>query len=611
MDTDLHGSGLRDRRVGRLTPQSALGVLVISGVLGFVVGSVAFPTWQVAVETAQVVAGIVKYPADNPFYLYHTKLWTVIHEIAALLLRAGVSEIQLSKLLSGVLGMMSFQAISMVVYAFSFDALLALGTPFFIFVTRAANHGAIYPIALMGTDHTYGVIGLSAALLVVALLGTGCYRFGGFLLGMAPSLHASLGAWLMLIVALAFVWDFKRLRGESGPGWKYFLAGCAFTGVSVGVHLIMTSDGTRLDPGVASRYVSAFITGWDRHRMAAPIVSVGTIVNACVLLLTLLWLGPYGREVPRPAAFALRAFGVSAALSLLLMFVSWVPPDKVPTALLVLMPARYLNLNTLAFVPLVLGLLGIYRRRTSSRFATAAFVLALFFSYSSMLWDLYPGKVWFLRDLRINPWHVFVAASSVLIGLGGVSAWQTRRSGAETSAAPAARPWSRGGPISGAARGLTLGVLAVSAVATWRLSSPTVFRDRTNDPFFAAVAAEPQGVVLTGGSFHLVQLYTRRPVLLDGGALDTVSYAPEAGPATERILRDVYGIDYFNPPRAVTGAFIPHSITKPVWEGTSREKWRAIGRTYGVRQVLTRAGWTLDLPMTAETGSLRLFRIPD
>ena len=137
------------------------------------------------------------------------------------------------------------------------------------------------------------------------------------------------------------------------------------------------------------------------------------------------------------------------------------------------------------------------------------------------------------------------------------------------------------------------------------------FRDRTNDPFFAAVAAEPNGLVATGGSFHLVQLYTRRPILLDGGALDSLPYAAESGPAMERILGEVYGIDFFNPPGEAKGAgAIPPRINRPVWEGYSREKWLAIGRTFNVTQVLTRGDWTLDLPVAAENQWLRLYRIP-
>jgi hypothetical protein len=44
-------------------------VLIASGIGGFHAGMVTFPDWQVAVETAQVVAGVVQYPVDNPFYL--------------------------------------------------------------------------------------------------------------------------------------------------------------------------------------------------------------------------------------------------------------------------------------------------------------------------------------------------------------------------------------------------------------------------------------------------------------------------------------------------------------------------------------------------------------
>jgi len=93
---------------GIAAPQHrALWVLALSGLLGLWIGITGFPNWQVAVETAQVVAGLVTYPSDNPFYIYHVKLWTVLHQVLALLLRLGVSEIALSEMLSGLLGMVS------------------------------------------------------------------------------------------------------------------------------------------------------------------------------------------------------------------------------------------------------------------------------------------------------------------------------------------------------------------------------------------------------------------------------------------------------------------------------------------------------------------------
>ena len=166
-------------------PSRSLWVLLVSGILGFGFGMLRFPTWQVAVETAQVIAGLVKYPAGNPFYVYHTKLWTVLHQICALLLLSGVSEVTLSRLVSGLVGMVSFQALSLFVYALSADVPLAIGSMIVIFLSNVTDHGAGYPVLLMDTSHTYGALGLSTIVLVVALFGAGCYRTAGFLLGLA------------------------------------------------------------------------------------------------------------------------------------------------------------------------------------------------------------------------------------------------------------------------------------------------------------------------------------------------------------------------------------------------------------------------------------------
>jgi hypothetical protein len=571
-------------------------VLALAGLMGFLIGMIRFPTWQVAVEAAQVVAGLVDYPPDNPFYIYQVKLWTVLHQICAALLRAGLSEITVSRLVSGLLGMVSFQALGLLIYAFSADLLLAVGAPMLIFYTRAAEHGAMYPIALMGTDHTYGVIGLSMAVLVVALLGAGCYRLGAFLIGIAVAVHPSLGGWLGLIVAVCVLWDVKNLRGEIRLALPFFLAGCAVTAVSLLVQLSLAGNVPPADSSVSARYLSGFVNAWDGHRQPAATVSVGTILNVDALVIALIWLNTFRDDLPKSSILALRVVIVSAVLSLLFMFVSWLPPNTVPTTLLMLMPSRFLNFNVLAFVPLILGLLGVYRRSIWSQLVIAALLYALFASYRSMVWDAQPVTDGIAGYIRFNPWHVFVGASIGLVAVRVTPAW---------------KPTQRFLAIR-TVQTLSLAIIAVSAVLVWRLPPAYPLLDRTNDPIFAAVAGEPRGMVLTGGSFHLVQLYTRRPVLLDGGALDLLTYAPGAGPAMERILHDVYAIDFFNPPAEARHlAAIPHRLNKPVWERYSREKWAEIGRTFNVTQVLTRADWSLDLPVAAEDRRFKLYRIPD
>ena len=136
------------------------------------------------------------------------------------------------------------------------------------------------------------------------------------------------------------------------------------------------------------------------------------------------------------------------------------------------------------------------------------------------------------------------------------------------------------------------------------------FADRTNDVFFADVAARP-GVLLVAGDLHLIQLRTRRPVLLDTGALDTVMYSLETGAAMQRMLREIYGLDLFNPPPDAVGAGrIPALSHRKTWEGYSPETWRAIGRDFGVTQVLAYADWALQLPVASQSRRLLLYDIP-
>jgi hypothetical protein len=164
-----------------------------------------------------------------------------------------------------------------------------------------------------------------------------------------------------------------------------------------------------------------------------------------------------------------------------------------------------------------------------------------------------------------------------------------------------------------ATRTALVAALMVYALPSMRVSGPRalLFPDRHYDPIFATAAAA-KGLLLTGNGLHLIQLRTRRPVLLDGGALDILPYALDAAPAMHRILQDVYGIDLLDPPDADVGAgVIPAGINRAVWEGYSRDRWREIRRTYHVTQVLTDQGWRLDLPLIVQSRRLRLYEIPE
>jgi len=298
----------------------------------------------------------------------------------------------------------------------------------------------------------------------------------------------------------------------------------------------------------------------------------------------------------------LRVAVVAAAISLAFVFVSWLPPGSLPMTLSILMPARLLNFDVMIAVPFLLGLMALYRQKLSVQLLTLILLAGVLFSKGSMFWAWAAEHQWSVWTMPVDPTLVFeitglglicVALSIVSRGSGGGRDSTARR------------------VVSIAVRASTACVVLVAFGLTWRVVHPSSLRDRTNDPFFREVAGDHRGLIVTAGTFQLVQLYTRRPVLIDSGALDTMVYAPESGPALVKILADVYGIDFFNPPPDVRSASaVPHAISRANWAQMSREQWQQIRKTYNVTQIVTPHDYALDLPIAAENEQLRLYRIP-
>jgi hypothetical protein len=118
--------------------------------------------------------------------------------------------------------------------------------------------------------------------------------------------------------------------------------------------------------------------------------------------------------------------------------------------------------------------------------------------------------------------------------------------------------------------------------------------------------------LLVGPGLELVQLRTRRPLLLDPSALDMLPYALPAGPEMDAILREAYGIDFFHPPReALHQAVLPEEPVRTLWERRSSADWRAVRARFGVSQVLVQGPWTLRLPAVARGRGYALYALPE
>ncbi|MGB6796314.1 MAG: hypothetical protein WBE48_07095 [Xanthobacteraceae bacterium] len=94
--------------------------------IGLLLGLLAPVTSQEGLDGSPVLAGIVHYPPQSPMNQYFLGSWTIIHQLGALLLRAGLDQAYVSELFFLVPCALMVGAYAAVVYCFSGQFLMSL-----------------------------------------------------------------------------------------------------------------------------------------------------------------------------------------------------------------------------------------------------------------------------------------------------------------------------------------------------------------------------------------------------------------------------------------------------------------------------------------------------
>jgi hypothetical protein len=607
--------------------RAALG----ASALGAAYGALC-PTWQVAVEPAQVLAGLVRYPETNPNFIYQANTWTVLHQAAAVLLRAGMSEVAASVLFSALVPAAVFAAVALWVCALQPAGEDRSGTwvaalaPFVALGVQEL--GVHYPVLIAGYEHTYGMAGLAAAILAFGLLAAEAWGAAGFVLAFGPAVHPSLGLWTGLTAALAWPWRDPSLREATRRARRGAIAGAAVAAASLALHFLGSYRRIAIPADERRVYLETFVALWDEHRppldpfdWTAMLATVVGVAAAARLL-----GGPTtrGERLLLRACVAALVVGLGAGLLARAAL-------GVPGLLLTLMPSRFLNLLVLGSVPLAVGWL--WAAGPTGRVALAA--LAAAFATGGLelgtLPRLMAAAVGIAVALHATSWRaaLAVAGAAAALALGAALAV-----GAGFPLDDEARLWLRWSPAvvalavaraavpraPAAQPALARAASALGLAALLLLAGRKVEGAVRGAPERYLVLAEPDadsaltafarggGMAALGPDSYLLQLATRRPVLLETGAMDFIPYVPEAGPEVVRILRRLYASDYF---RRSDRGLIDAAHVSEVWSQRTTEEWRAVARELGFRDVLVSAGWTLRLPEIARSDRYVLYRVPD
>lgn len=599
-------------------------VLIVSGFLGAAI-ALAYAEWQVAVESAQVLAGTVQYPYESSFHTYHVKTWTLMNQVPAILLAMGMSTESVSLLVAAATGMLGFQALALVALALGANRYLGLTAPI-LFVAIAGHWGftaAVYPLILVGTPDTYGVLALNWVLLGLALMGRGHLRAAWFCLALAPAFHIALGGWGILAAGLGTLIARVPIASTLKAVWPWIAAAAALTIASFAWQGTMRGDIPAVTPEQREQFIGITVALGDVHRQVVPPWHAGIVVNLAMIVVAGLWMFPFAQDVPERSRLLLAALAVSAALA---SIACWLTPlqEQLPRFFLRAMPGRYVNLVALAMPAVTIGLVGAFWSqlavRASWTFGIALIVAGLLDSSVGLSWVVCLGCLALLAALRtldaarlgavlelVTYVSLFVLAAMRLHATWPIAAIFVLVAGELlvrmfAVAESLKRPVLAGAMIAAA----LVGLFAIRL--NWRDGLQNMQLD-----IALREAAAGKGMLLTGSDLSSIQLQTGRPVLFCGGAVDLLPYVPEAGPDAQRVLAEVYGIDLFAPnttQQVMYGNRLLPTAGQDAWQNRTVAEWSAIGKKYQATDVLVYKDWNLKLPLVSESDEYRLYHIP-
>jgi hypothetical protein len=585
-------------------------LLFFSGFCGFFVGAGLFPNWQVSVEAGQVIAGMVTYPSHTiPQYMYLVKTWTVLNQITALLLHIGFSEATTSLIIGGVIAAVSFQAITILFFSVSRNALLSLLIPFFICFMSYVGFGVVYPILFMESPHSYGRIGLAFTLLIIGVFNMGYFKTGSFLLGIAPCVHPSWGSYcIMLVVVVLFLFNRNQVTGKLKTMAAFFSCGLLVTFISFIYQYPLIKDLPSLNYQEKIAYITSFIKHWDYHRIPFNYLSPGFLIGVAGTFVSFVFIR-FRKFDSNQSFFVFWALIVSFFLAAVLSAITYLPTHILPS-LHILMPGRYINLNNIVFVPLLLGILAAENSTPTDKLMFSVFILSalgikIFLPQATITLPHLPMHVYYNtpKNIQLMAKFIFtlVLPLPILISIIRPNLFQ--------------KITPNNGKIAFFLyRGSIVALLILSVAMVSQAIKFNTGKLKITDPVLEAASTRKGMLLLSTEEPFPLHVALRRPTPIDPGALDGFLMAPESGPQLNNILGKIYGLNILIPPLKEgcverNSGTIP-CIYKQLWEGRSAATWLEIRQEFGITDILTLSDWRLNLPVIRKGNIYILYTIP-
>lgn len=553
-------------------------VLFYSGLIGFLVGIFWKADWQWSIEVAQVIAGVVHVPENNPIMIFARHLYApVLIWPQVLLLKAGFSSWFISVFYSGLQSSVSFIAVSAMLLLFSGNAIFSIVMPFiFAGFTNALFSGHYYA-AFFPTDlNNGGIFAFYTSILFFALFGLGRLPAALFLLGLLPMMHPSIGLSVWIGVFGYYVLSDHTKKKILFANVRWFLFGVGILIATLIVQFLFIGSFLSIPTAGEKKFLEYFVSYIDGHRRPmlqhySWVDRVEFFVPELYVFATVsLFFRRYRKYISVASIEPLKILLILSTCALGITLWQEVWPTSVPLALKTLMITRWLNLDSVILPLFALGTIA-----KNNMFGVLMCVIGVYFLgiFGSIVWLPFFMFLIFSMEYKKRGWHT-----------------QLPRIGVYKDTI------------------MTLVLLIFCVLTVYKVGLTGFEKNRyvhaSDKALIEKIASGKKLFIVDRDSFILPQGMTGRGVVFNTYWIDTLAYAPYAGDEVETIVRDIYGISLYD-----KGIWPNFPALQTIWEKRTSQQWVDIGLRYGATEVLTPSSWMLALPKAFESQAYTLYTI--
>jgi hypothetical protein len=350
--------------------------------IGVVLGVLAPAIYQRGVDGSLVLAGIVNYPPQSPMAAYFLDSWTSIHQLGALLLRAGMDQSHVNALIFLPPCAVLVCGYAMIIYGFTSRYLFSLLVGPLCYLANplaplfaSPDYTTLGLLWSQATEGTFGFWAHAGAVWVIGCVAGGRYALAGFSALVLVSAHPVMGAYMTALLATTLFVG-RAFLGLDMPGLaKGAAGGACVTLVSLAAYLKTRSGFSA--PIDAAAY-DTYLRLWDVHQshtmtLGQEIRIAGAAALAIGALAIFIALG-VSRRNSAVLTCALVLLAVTA--STIAYYTVHLVPEFLPALVLRTLPARLLNVQAFVSTPLAVALATCVADRSVQYRKTGAFIWA-------------------------------------------------------------------------------------------------------------------------------------------------------------------------------------------------------------------------------------------